>query len=363
MGIKFDEATQTWSAYFSKRHPITKVPKSYSKTGLKTKVEAQRAERDLIVKMNDYFQDKVIPTWAKLLNEYYEVKSISDWNQKTLQDAQLMLNAHTEKWKSRRVDSITSIEVKRLIDERMKDRTESSKQTLLKFIRGAFQYAVEQKHIPSNPAPNIRYKIGEKLKKVLTEAQARLLLEKAKEYSSPWYYHWALALYTGMRNGELFALTWDKVNLDNRVILVDAAWNKQDGFKDTKSGNDRIVEIAPSLLVVLKELKLKNFDSHFVLPRSRDWEKGEQARHLRMFLQALGLPQVRFHDLRASWATMMLSHGVEPIKVMAMGGWQSLSRLQIYVRKSGVHIKGITDSFDLHNPCQKDAEVVVLKSL
>ena len=364
MGYKFDPTTKTWTAYFSKRHPVTKQPKSYQRIGLRSKAQAIKVERELIAKIETYFQNKIIPTWAKLLEEYFDAKSLSDWNLKTLQDAQLCLNAHTlEAWKLRRVDSITSFEIKKLIDERMAARTESTKQTLLKFIRGAFQFAADQKYISHNPTPNVRYKIGEKLKKVLTEAQARTLLEKAREYDSPWYYHWAMALYTGMRNGELYALTWDKVNFDNRIILVDSGWNKQDGFKDTKSHNDRIVEIAPTLLTVMKELKLKSSDSIYVLPRSRDWEKGEQARHLRMFLQALGLPQVRFHDLRATWATLMLSNGVEAIKVMSMGGWKSLSRLQIYVRKAGVHIKGITDGFDLHNPCQDQAQVVTLKSL
>lgn len=109
-----------------------------------------------------------------------------------------------------------------------------------------------------------------------------------------------MALYTGMRNGELYALTWDKVNLEQRKILVDSAWNKDDSFKDTKSGDDRIVEIAPELLVILRDLEIKCFDSAFVLPRIDKWDKGEQARKLRMFLQGLGLPRIRFHDLRAT---------------------------------------------------------------
>jgi integrase len=57
----------------------------------------------------------------------------------------------------------------------------------------------------------------------------------------------------------------------------------------------------------------------------------------------LGLPPIKFHDLRATWATLMLSKGVEPIKVMIMGGWKDLKTMQIYIRKAGVDIKGITD--------------------
>lgn len=45
----------------------------------------------------------------------------------------------------------------------------------------------------------------------------------------------------------------DKVNLEQRRILVDSSWNNEDGFKDTKSCDDRIVEIAPELLLILKK--------------------------------------------------------------------------------------------------------------
>lgn len=103
------------------------------------------------------------------------------------------------------------------------------------------------------------------------------------------------------------------------------------------------MEIAPPLVEIFKRLKLDFPESSFVLPRIDKWDRGEQARELRMFLEGLGLPRIRFHDLRASWATIMLSKGIPPIKVMMMGGWKDLKTMQHYVRKAGVNIKGITD--------------------
>jgi len=193
---------------------------------------------------------------------------------------------------------------------------------------------------------------------VLTEPQTRTLLSKAKEYDWEWYPHCAMALYTGMRNGELFSLTWDHVNLDQRTIKVAWSWNNKDGFKETKSGDDRMVEIAPNLLPLLQELKLKGGGSTFVLPRLSRWDKGEQARELRMFLVGIGLPPVRFHDLRATWATLMLSKGVEPVKVMSMGGWKDMKTMMVYIRKAGIDIKGITDRLNLHDPGQTTAHVI-----
>ena len=117
--------------------------------------------------------------------------------------------------------------------------------------------------------------------------------------------------------------------------------DKKNGFKETKSGDDRIVEIAESLMPLMEELYRSKINE-FVLPRLENWGMNEQARILRAFLTEINLPSVRFHDLRASWATVMLSKGVEPIKVMSMGGWRDLKTMQIYIRKSGINIQGIT---------------------
>jgi integrase len=151
-----------------------------------------------------------------------------------------------------------------------------------------------------------------------------------------------LSLDTGLRNGELYALKWDSVDLKKRIIYITHSWNKINGLKETKSGDDRVVEIAPSLLPILIDLKEKTTDE-FVLPRIRDWETGTQAKPLKEYLKTLNLPLIRFHDLRASWATIMLSKGIEPIKIMSMGGWKDLKTMQIYIRKSGINIQGITD--------------------
>ncbi len=154
---------------------------------------------------------------------------------------------------------------------------------MLKYIRAVFNYSVECGAITRNPNPTMKFRIGDKIKSVLTENEVRILLNKEHEVNSGWYYHWILAIYTGMRNGEIYALRWNNVNFDNRLILVNCAWNNKDGFKDTKLDDDRMLEITSNLLSILKELKLKTFDSIYVLPKIDKWDAGEQARELRFF--------------------------------------------------------------------------------
>lgn len=348
-----------WTVWHSARHPVTKKPKVLRRIKVKSKAEALRVEKKLIKKIIEDFQKQIVPNWDQVLIEFIEYSTEKGLSLKTIENRNYTLRAYTKEWMSRCVDSITSIEIRDLIISKTKSRSPSQQKNLLKYIRLCMEYALEAGYINRNPSPQMKFKVGDKLKRFLTKEQVRTLLTTAKNYNLEWYPHWSMALYTGMRNGELYALTWDKVSFENRLIKVDCSWSNKEGFKSTKSGDERFVEIAPTLLQLLKELKVSSFDQ-FVLPRIDKWDKGEQARELRFFLQTLGLPQIRFHDLRATWATLMLSKGVPPIKVMKMGGWKEIKTMQIYMRLTGLDIGGITDDLDLHDHNTK-SEVLEFK--
>lgn len=350
MAIKEDKSKPgTFIVSYGKRHPITRKPVSLTRKGFTSKAEANRAYKDLVIAVEDRLRKAIIPTWSKVITEFIEASLNRGLMQKTVYNWRVCLEAHTlGAWSDRLVDSITTQEIRLLLEAKVGAKSSSHRRYFLRTVRSAFEYAVESGYILRNPTPQLKFKVGDKIQKVLTEDQARLLLLKARDREWQWYPHYALALYTGMRNGELYALTWEKVDFDRRTILVDCAWNSKDGFKSTKSGDDRMIEIAPSLLPILRELHEQADGSPFVLPQLYEWQKGEQAKHLATFLSANGLPAVRFHDLRATWATMLLSKGVEPIKVMKMGGWKDLETMMIYARKAGVDIKGAMDCLNLH---------------
>lgn len=350
MTIRYDETKKTYSVSYSARHTKTKQPRSLVRKGIKTLAEATRIEKKLIKELRDSFHKETVPTWRLLVRDFIVHSADKGLHAKTVDNRKVCLEAHTfPVWGDLTIDKISTIDIRNLISEKLGHRSVSQQKNVLQYIRLAFEYAVESNHLPRNPAPRIKFRIGEKIKSVLTEEQAKTLLSKARLMESEWYFVWAMALYTGMRNGELYALTWDKVNLDQRILKVDTSWNSKSGFKETKSGDDRIVEIAPEMLNMLRECKIQNFGSNFVLPRIDKWDRGEQARELRMFLMGLGLPRIRFHDLRATWATIMISKGIPPIKVMAMGGWKDLKTMQFYIRKAGVDIRGITNNLVLHS--------------
>ena len=347
MGIK-KQADGTYKVSYHKRHPITRLPAARFRKGISTLAEAKRVYAELVVAVNDLLKREVVPTWTVFLDQYF--KDISDrnaLNKGTIYNRDKVIKYHTlEAWGTKCIDEITTQDIHKLLNDRFSEKSESHKKFFVKCLRSVFLYALEQGKIMRNPTPLIKFKVSDKIKSGLNEEQILTLLRRAQELDWVWYPHYAVALYTGMRNGEMYALTWDKINLEQRQILVNCSWSSKDGYKSTKSGDDRIVEIPKPLLPLLTELKLQSGGNSFVLPRLSKWDKGEQARELRFLLKAIGLPEIRFHDLRASWATLLLGKGVAPSKVMSMGGWKDMDMMMIYMRKAGINIKDSTACLD-----------------
>lgn len=362
MGIKHC-GDGTFKVNYSKRHPHTRQPVSRVRIGIKGKAEANRIYAALVVEVNDKIKRKMVPQWDAHLESYFSHLKESGLSNSTIYNREKVVRCHTlPDWQTKLVDEISTAEIHRLLQEKLGSNSEAHRKFFIKGIRGAFKYAYEKGLVNRDPTPLLKFKISEKIKSGLNEEQILILLRKAQEFDWPWYPHYAVALFTGMRNGEIYALSWANVNLELRQIIVNCSWSSKDGFKSTKSGDDRVVEIPKPLIPVLMDLKLKSGGSDFVLPRLCKWDKGEQARELRLFMRANGLPEIRFHDLRASWATLLLGKGVAPSKVMSMGGWKDMDTMMIYMRKAGINIRDSTRVLDdMHTHGIQKAKVISLK--
>jgi integrase len=343
MGIKFNERLNSYTITYHRRHPVTKVSINIRRQGIKTKAEAEKVYKALIIKMCVKFNENPHPFWPEMVAKFLEYYANCGNAKNTVKNYKHCIEANTFTiWSNKRINEFSTGEIRDFIQEDLGKFSEAHRKSMLKILRAVFRYAVEQNIIHRDPCPKLKFRKNEKIKKMLTEDEIRILLSRARAENNEWFPVWALACYTGLRNGELYALKWESVDFKKRLIYITHSWNKINGLKETKSGDDRVVEIAPSLLPILIELKEKTSDE-FILPRIRDWETGTQAKPLKKYLKELNLPLIRFHDLRASWATIMLSKGIEPIKIMSMGGWKDLKTMQIYIRKSGINIQGITD--------------------
>lgn len=149
---------------------------------------------------------------------------------------------------------------------------------------------------------------------------------------------YCMAIYTGLRAGELAALSWPAIDFDRRLITVQASF---DG--PTKAEDVRYVPILDPLLPILRAWKLKCPGS-LLFPNELGTMLGKSARVyqevLHRVLARAGFPSVHrpgraghyvvFHDLRHTFATLWVSNGGDIFKLQKILGHKSMQMTMRY---------------------------------
>lgn len=264
-------------------------------------------------------------------------------------------------WLEMHLSEITRTEVHELVFEKCAAiKTPSNRQCLFKMVKRILEMAVEDGALDRNPTLGIRVKAPETEQKVLTNTEAEILLREAKINNHRFYPIWVMALMTGMRSGELYALRWTDLDFDGRTISVSRQWTSSNGYGPTKTQRSRIVPISDDLLSFLKPLKLQRGAEESVLPRFIEWQNGEQARITREFCEAIGITVIKFHDLRATFITNLLARGESLARVMSIVGHSQLKTTNGYLRKAGVEVQGGTDKLGYKLPQETGAQILSL---
>lgn len=136
------------------------------------------------------------------------------------------------------------------------------------------------------------------------------------------------AIFTGMRQGEILGLQWGDIDWNSRQIHVRRAW-KEGAFTEPKTRNSvRRVDLPEFLVLELKRWRLHCPKSGLDLVFPNGAGKPESHSNLlqRGFYPALrrvGLRKIRFHDLRHTYASLMLAKGEDIVRVSRMLGHAS----------------------------------------
>lgn len=130
-----------------------------------------------------------------------------------------------------------------------------------------------------------------------------------------------LAVWLCMRASEIMGLTWDCVDFDKGMITIkkalvrgkDNAWVE----KTTKTTNStRTVSVPDYILAKLQDAKVQASTDHVVNIRGSGLYK-----RLKVILRKNGLPDIRFHDLRHTSASVMLLLNIPDLYAQRRGGW------------------------------------------
>lgn len=352
----------------SKSNPELRFQKRIK--GITTRSKAQAIHQQTMEAAYSKFSttENEMRTWGKIVSKWYEFKKIDKIEpigSDTLSDYHTALLTYTKSNLNRPYIELKRSEIKALLhrlDELGKSKSFQAK--MKHIINCVFNWAIDEgliKDMDQSPAHGIKVsRKSEKVPMILSRKEILRLIEAARFYKNPWWPIWTVALLTGCRNGELFALTWDDIDFDKSIIRISKSYNKRHRVtKDTKGGYWRNVPINDDLRRVLIELRATSKTKE-VLPRLREWCQGNQAKELRVFCTSIGITPVSFHTLRACFATQLLQNGVPGATVMKVCGWKSYELLSVYLRIAGLDESGATDSLKLLTPSEAMDKVVNL---
>lgn len=194
-------------------------------------------------------------------------------------------------------------------------------------ISSAMDLAIEQKLIAANPTNACALpKVEHKEMKTLTAEQLASFLREAKETGV--YEMYYIELATGLRRGELLGLKWEDIDWAQEIIRVRRQVARVNGKiveAPLKTRNSyRTVSISADAIEVLKTQKAKTNDEYvFPSPTGGPISPDSVLHMLHRVLERAGLPKVRFHDLRHTFATLALQNGVDIKTVSGMLGHYS----------------------------------------
>lgn len=331
------------------------------RTGIETLRKAQTIEFELKRELAKIREEKVPFRWSEWFDECIKRMRL-DFTPSTVMSYEALKKWVHPHWASKEINAVTKADVYDLIFNKCTEvKTSYTRRNILKMTRRIFQMAVEEAHLDRNPCTGVTVRVAEVEQKVLTNKEVEIFLREAQMANHRFYSVWVVALMTGMRSGEMFALKWTDIDFEAQTIAVTKQWTSKNGFGPTKSRRSRVVPISEDLLSFLKELKLKSGDREFVLPRLNEWETGEQARVTREFCEASGITSVKFHDLRATFITNLLARGESLARVMTIVGHSELKTTNGYLRRAGVDVRGGTEKLGYKLPSDRSAQILEFK--
>jgi integrase len=243
-----------------------------------------------------------------------------------------------------KLKDLTPAHVRGLYKEKLRSLSPRSVRYIHVTLHKALKQAVHDGLIPRNVTEAVKPpQIHREEMRPLTPEQAKILLKSVHAEGDRLEALYVMAVTTGLRQGELLGLKWDDVDLEAGTLQVRRTLTTAKGgpvlSAPKTKGSQRSVKLSQTALSALRshlERQLGEIDRAGSLWRENGLifasEMGEPldrryvTTHLfKPLLKRAGLPEIRFHDLRHTCATLLLSKNVNAKVVSEMLGHASIA--------------------------------------
>ncbi len=206
-------------------------------------------------------------------------------------------------------------------------------------LSGIFGSAVDEELLSANPATGVLKRLGlnsapREPVRTLTQEDVRAFLETCRQHYPDEFPVFLCGFRTGMRLGEILALRWEDIDWRNNRIQVERSI-RRGKINRTKTGRARLVDMSDQLREVLKALLTRrkreglqaglSEEIPWVFHRGGSPIPANSLRYpFRQTLKKAGFSHMRIHDMRHTYASLLLSNGESPAYVKEQLGHASI---------------------------------------
>ncbi len=346
--------------------PKTGKRKQVYRSGFKTKREAQE---EMIKLQNEIDEGIFIEPSKDLFKDFITIWVNSTYKSEvqitSFEKAQTVIRVHLIPYfQSIPLAKITTYEIDQFYATKLNEGLSNAYVKIMhNILSKAFQKALQWELIKTNPVKEATPpRISKTRKQTWTVDEAKFFLEvcERENYLIPFQ----LAIFTGMRRGEILALRWRNVDLVKGVIFVEEnlVRSKNKGLlaKELKTDYSlREIFISESVITSLQKhkttqdkmkVKIKNFKDLDLVVCAMNGNYLEPRNLIRKFKQIIkkaNLPVIPFHNLRHTHATILMRMGENP-KIVSerLGHSRVETTLGIYSHSNEEMQKNAADRFD-----------------
>ena len=320
-----------------KRISVTAKTKTECQDKLKTAQEKYREEQS-ILSTHNYLTDSdpTLETWYGIWLDSFCKGVIKDYTIRGYESRfKMYILPAFGKMKLSEISTVACQQflVNTLNNGRIKDREKKGPALSLSTVTGirrtlnsCLQKAVDEGILIKNPCSKVKLPAGSKPEmKTMKKEELGAFMEEAKRSGCYEFYY--LELSTGLRLGEICALEWSDLDVKNKTISVKRSAQKIKGeivisTPKTKS-SIRTIRINDDLVDLLLAMKERQIESKYIFPSPETGgvrDLPAVTRKLHRIQERAGVQQIRFHDLRHTFATLTLEAGVDVKTVSHMLG-------------------------------------------
>lgn len=241
---------------------------------------------------------------------------------------------------------VTEAHVQQFVDNKLLTLSPKTVQDLLTVLKMVYRHGVKLRLLPHEEwRVNIPGAAWKRDVEVLTVAHQKRLLDFVTRNFSLRNLGLMICLCTGMRIGEVCALKWQDINQEKRTVVVTKTVERISvahgtgprtqlvvGTPKTRNSHREIPLSSQLFGMIAPLLKVVNPDFFILTNDSRPTEPRTYRNHFNRLLKQLGIPAIKFHAMRHSFATRCIESDCDYKTVSALLGHASVSTtLNLYV--------------------------------